>query len=99
MIDTGRLDTSKPIDLAAICNTKVFPLDPNFHHFGVNLTDEGADCFKATINLEVQWANEQSIAAVERNGGVLTTAYYDVMCVTALSNPEKWFKGTNFKRS
>ena len=58
---------------------------------------QGADCFKATINLEVQWANEQSIAAVERNGGVLTTAYYDVMCVTALSNPEKWFKGINVK--
>ena len=40
MIDTGRLNASKPIDLAAISNTKVFPIDPNFHHFGVNLTDE-----------------------------------------------------------
>ena len=41
----------------------------------------------------MQWANEQSIAAVERNGGVITTAYYDIACVTALCNPEKWFKG------
>ena len=40
MIDTGRLDASKPIDLAAIANTKVFPIEPSFHHFGVNLTDE-----------------------------------------------------------
>ena len=40
MIDTGRIDTSKPIDLATIANTKVFPIEPNFHHFGVNLTDE-----------------------------------------------------------
>ena len=40
MIDTGRIDTSKPIDLATIANTKVFPIAPNFHHFGVNLTDE-----------------------------------------------------------
>ena len=40
MIDTGRIDASKPIDLSAISNTKVFPIEPNFHHFGVNLTDE-----------------------------------------------------------
>ena len=55
------------------------------------------------MNLEVQWANEQSIAAVERNGGVLTTAYYDILSVTALCNPEKWFEGdgvvTEFKFS
>ena len=40
MIDTGRLDASKPIDLSAIVNTKVFPIEPSFQHFGVNLTDE-----------------------------------------------------------
>jgi large subunit ribosomal protein L15 len=40
LIDTGRLDASKPIDLAAIANTKVVPINPDFHHFGVNLTDE-----------------------------------------------------------
>lgn len=92
LIDTGRLDASKPVDLAAIANTKVFPIDPNFHHFGVNLTDEGADCFASKLNIEVQWASEQSIAAIEKNGGVITTAYYDIMCVTALINAEKWFK-------
>lgn len=91
MIDTGRLDASKPIDLAAIANTKVFPIEPSFHHFGVNLTDEGADNFASKVNIEVQWANEQSIAAIERNGGVITTAYYDISCVTALTNAQKWF--------
>ena len=45
------------------------------------------------VNIEVQWASEQSIAAVERNGGVITTSYYDIISVTALTNPEKWFKG------
>ena len=40
MIDTGRIDASKPIDLSAIVNTKVFPIEPSFQHFGVNLTDE-----------------------------------------------------------
>lgn len=92
LIDTGRLDASKPIDLAAIANTKVFRIEPTFHHFGVNLTDEGADCFASKINIEVQWASEQSIAAVEKNGGVITTSYFDIMSVTALTNPEKWFK-------
>lgn len=92
MIDTGRVDPSKPIDLAAICNSKVFRINPRIQHFGVNLTDEGVDNFKAKINIEVQWTNEQAIAAVERNGGVITTAYYDIVSVTALSNPVDWFK-------
>lgn len=40
----------------------------------------------------MQWANEQSIAAVERNGGVVTTAYYDLDSVVALTDAEKWFR-------
>ena len=56
---------------------------------------QGADCFASKINIEVQWASEQSIAAVEKNGGVITTSYFDIMSVTALTNPEKWFKGRN----
>ena len=48
MIDTGRIDASKPVDLASICNTKVFPLDVSKRHFGVNLTDEGADKFEVS---------------------------------------------------
>ncbi len=89
LIDTGRVDPDRPIDLASICNTKVFPVDPKKHHFGVHLTDEGADMFEAKINLEVQWASEAAIAAVERNGGVITCSYYDVFSVTALTNPKK----------
>ena len=44
------------------------------------------------MNIEVQWASEQTIAAVERLGGVITTAYYDIISVTALCDAEKWFK-------
>jgi len=91
MIDTCRIDPSKPIDLAAICNSKVFPLNPQLRHFGVNLSEEGADRFEAKVNIEVQYASEQAIAAVERNGGVITTAYFDLNCVIALTNPLKWF--------
>ena len=59
------------------------------------MTDEGSDCFSAKVNLEVQWASEQAIAAVERNGGVITTAYYDILSVKALKNPSEWFKNGN----
>lgn len=38
---------------------------------------QGADMFAAKINIEVQRASEGAIAAIERNGGVLTTSYYD----------------------
>ncbi len=38
---------------------------------------QGADTFCAKVNLEVQVASEKAIAAVERNGGVITTSYYD----------------------
>lgn len=51
----------------------------------------GIDCFKAQVNIEVQYANEQVIAAVERNGGTITTAFYDLKSVFALSNPKKFF--------
>ena len=40
MIDTGRIDTSKPIDLAAICNSKAYKIDRNGRQFGVNLVRE-----------------------------------------------------------
>jgi len=63
------------------------------HHFGVHLIEDGADYFDAKINIEVQWANEQVIAAIESKGGVITTAYYDHLSVEALSDPTKFFNG------
>lgn len=62
------------------------------HHFGVNLTDEGADNFDAKINIEVQWASEIVIAAIERAGGVITTAYYDQHSLQCMVNPKKFFE-------
>ncbi len=44
------------------------------------------------MNIEVQWADEQAIAAVERNGGKITVAYYDLHSVVALSSPLKFLK-------
>ena len=65
LVDTNRVDITKPIDLAALCNTKLFKLVPTDCEYGFQLTDEGLDNFKAKINIEVQWAPEQVIAAIE----------------------------------
>ncbi|CAG9825219.1 unnamed protein product [Phaedon cochleariae] len=92
LIDTNRIDTSKPIDLVAIMNTGLYRLFPDQRQFGVQLTDEGADIFCAKINLEVQWANELVIAAVEKAGGVISTAYYDPHSLQAMVNVKKFFE-------
>ncbi|KAI4464297.1 50s ribosomal protein l15 [Holotrichia oblita] len=91
MIDTNRIDTTKPIDLVTLFNTGIFRISPAEHQFGVQLTDEGADVFKAKVNVEVQWASEIVIAAIERMGGVITMAYYDQHSLQAMVNPEKFF--------
>ena len=40
MVDLGRVDVTRPIDLSALCNTKVVAVDPTKNHYGINLTDE-----------------------------------------------------------
>lgn len=91
LIDTNRIDCSKPIDLAAVCNTGLFKFDPMCNHYGVHLTHEGAENFKAKVNIEVQRTSEPVIAAIEKNGGTITTAFYDKHSLYALRNPEEFF--------
>ena len=44
------------------------------------------------MNLEVQWIqSELVISAIERNGGTITSKFYDIHCVRAMSNPLKFF--------
>lgn len=57
---------------------------------------QGADIFKAKVNVEVQWASEHVIAAIERNGGIITTAFYDTHSLWAVIDPEKFFMKGNF---
>lgn len=40
LIDTNRLDDSKPIDLTALLNTGIYRIIPYMKHAGVQLTDE-----------------------------------------------------------
>ncbi|XP_076639371.1 mitochondrial ribosomal protein L15 [Colletes latitarsis] len=98
-IDTNRIDPSKPIDLVSIVNTGLYNLNIQFKHAGVHLTDTGADLFKAKVNIEVQWASEPVIAAIEKNGGTITTAYYDTNSLFALHDVDKFFcKGVPIPR-
>lgn len=46
----------------------------------------------------MQWASESAIAAIEKNGGVITTAYFDPMCLNAVIDPERFFlRGTRMQ--
>lgn len=51
------------------------------------------------MNIEVQWASEPVIAAIERNGGVITTAYYDVPSLHALCDTKQFFSRGKFKKN
>jgi large subunit ribosomal protein L15 len=92
LIDTNRLDISKPIDIRSLCATGIFNLRPDEKQFGFQLTDEGANVFKTKLNIEVQHASELVIATIEKNGGVIRTSYYDPHSIFALKNPRKWFE-------
>lgn len=91
LIDLGRVDPAQPVDLTTLCNTKLLNIDPVARHYGVNLTDEGADIFQACVNIEVQWTNELTIAAIERNGGTVTTKFYDLEALEAMRDPARFF--------
>lgn len=92
LIDTDRINTNNPIDITTICNTGLFTLRPSELQYGFQLTDEGLDDFKAKISIEIQHAKEHVIAAIERNGGIIRTAYYDPHSLHIMINPKKWFE-------
>lgn len=80
------------MDVTQLIGTGLYSIKPDEKEFGVQLTDEGVDLFKSKLNIEVQWATEAVIAAVERNGGTITTAYYDPFSLMCMKNPEQFFK-------
>ncbi|XP_066269509.1 large ribosomal subunit protein uL15m-like [Branchiostoma lanceolatum] len=91
LIDMGRIDTTQPIDLASLTVSRGVSINPKRQHYGINLVEEGADIFQAKINIEVQYASELAIATVERNGGTISTAYYDPMSLLILCDPIGYF--------
>lgn len=57
---------------------------------------QGVDNFKAKVNIEVQWASEPVIAAIEKNGGTITTAYYDIHCLHVIKDVDRFFTTGKF---
>lgn len=99
MIDTTRLDTTKPIDLTQLCNTGILSIKPDERQYGFQLKDEGIECFKTKINIEVQHASELVIATIEKYGGIIRTAYYDTHALFAMKDTRKFFaKGSPIPR-
>lgn len=92
LVDMNLINPDEPIDVATLCNANHFELDPSSNHFGVHLTDDGIDNFEACVNIEVQYAREPVIAAIERAGGRITTAFFDIKSISALANPFKFFE-------
>ena len=62
------------------------------HDILYGVLSQGLDRFVAKVNIEVQWTSEEVIAAVERNGGTITTRFYDLSCVRAMINPKAFFQ-------
>ena len=92
MIDLGRIDPSEPIDVNTIANSRCILLDQTEPTcYGIYLVNQGANIFEAKVSIEVQIADELSIAAVERRGGTLTNAFYDRRSFEILCNPVKYF--------
>ncbi|XP_045558142.1 39S ribosomal protein L15, mitochondrial isoform X2 [Salmo salar] len=77
LIDLGRIDPTQPIDLTQLVNGRGVTIQPQKRDYGVQLVGEGAGIFAAKVNIEVQMASEEAIAAIERNGGIVTTGFYD----------------------
>nr|KAF6326504.1 mitochondrial ribosomal protein L15 [Pipistrellus kuhlii] len=91
LIDLGRVDPTQPIDLTQLVNGRGVNIQPFKRDYGVQLVEEGADNFKAKINIEVQLASELAIATIEKNGGVVTTAFYDPRSLEILCKPVPFF--------
>ncbi|NXI34813.1 RM15 protein, partial [Galbula dea] len=91
LIDLGRVDPTQPIDLTQLTNARGVTVQPLKRDFGVQLVEEGADIFAAKVNIEVQRASELAIAAIEKNGGVVTTSFYDRRSLEILCKPVVFF--------
>ncbi|XP_019382887.1 PREDICTED: 39S ribosomal protein L15, mitochondrial isoform X1 [Gavialis gangeticus] len=91
LIDLGRLDPTQPIDLTQLTNSRGVTIQPLKKDYGVQLVEEGADIFSAKVNIEVQMASELAVAVIEKNGGIITTAFYDQRSLDIVCKPVPFF--------
>ena len=90
LVDLGRLDSSKLIDINALVNARLFaPADLMWSEdiMGIRLVAQGANQLATALNIEAQMADVEAIAAVERVGGQYYSAYYDRGAIEIMTNP------------
>ncbi|ULU09905.1 hypothetical protein L3Y34_014340 [Caenorhabditis briggsae] len=92
LIDLGWINPRLPIDVSTLWATQKFQINPKILQYNFDLTEKGADSFPYPIDIEVQYATQSAIAAVEKAGGRVRTAYYDVESLEAAVNPKAWFE-------
>lgn len=92
MIDLDRVDISKPIDVVQLCNTGLYNLKPDCRQYGFALKDDGIEKFTSKVHIEVQHASELVISHIEKLGGVIRMAYFDMTSLMAMKNAKHFFQ-------
>jgi len=83
-LDAARLITMKELQESGLINKKV----PTH---GVKLLGRGAPQFRHKVDIQISQASPSAREAVERNGGRVTTVYYNKLGLRALLKPD-WFE-------
>lgn len=66
-------------------------IQPFKSNYGIQLVEEGTGTFEAKDNIEVQLASELAIAAIRKNGGIVTMVFYDPRSLEILCKPIPFF--------
>ncbi|CBY33637.1 unnamed protein product [Oikopleura dioica] len=94
LVELGRLDPNKIIDITAIINARAMaPADFFWSNdiMGLRLVADGKNEFCSKLNIEFQMADRDAIAAVEKCGGKFTAAFYDRKSIELAVNPVDFF--------
>ncbi|KAJ3317443.1 YmL15 [Boothiomyces sp. JEL0866] len=85
-INVGRIDASKKITMQTLVQSKICGKVKD----GVVLLGKGAEFFNSKVDIECNKASAQAIKAIEKQGGKVTTVYFDKSRIHSLINGEKY---------
>lgn len=74
-----------------LANGRGVTIQPFKSNYGIQLVEEGTGTFEAKDNIEVQLASELAIAAIRKNGGIVTMVFYDPRSLEILCKPIPFF--------
>jgi large subunit ribosomal protein L15 len=88
-IDTGRLDPTQKITMKTLCDVGLVSRPTKYHEHGIKLLADGAEWFKAKLDMEVSKVSKAARAAVEREGGTVKEVYYHHRLLRIALRPKK----------